>query len=70
MRRRGLTVVEVLVASAVVLVFLAVAFPAARALTGRAQGSACAERLHTLGNAFAMYANDHEGYLPPATTAE
>ena len=62
--------VEVLVASAIVLAFLAVAYPAVRALTGRAQGSACAEKLHTLGNAFAMYANDHDGYLPPATTAE
>lgn len=61
---------EVLVASAIVLVFLAVAYPAARALTGRAQGSACAEKLHTLGSALSMYANDHEGYLPPATTAE
>lgn len=69
MRRRGLTVVEALVASAVVIVFLAVAYPAARALTGRARGSACAEKLHTLGSALALYANDHDGWLPPAATA-
>lgn len=62
--------VEALVATAVVLVVLAVGVPAARALTGGARRSACAERLHTLGNALALYANDHDGWLPPATTAE
>ena len=61
---------EVLVATAIVVLVAVVAFPAVRAITGRAQGSACAERLHTLGNALAMYANDNEGWLPPATTVE
>ncbi len=68
--RRGLTTVEVLVASAIVIVFLIVGFPAAQALTRRAEGSACAERLHTLGVGLTLYANDHEGWLPPATTVE
>ncbi len=68
--RRALTTVEALIASAVVIVFLAIGYPAARALTGRAHQSACAERLHTLGAGLALYANDHDGALPAATTAE
>ena len=71
MRRRGLTTVEVLVASAIVLVFLAVGSTRrhGRYWAG-ARRSACAERLHTLGAGLALYANDHDGWLPPATTVE
>lgn len=57
-------------ASAVVIVFLVCAYPAARALTGRASDQACAEKLHTLGTALALYAGDHDGWLPDATTVE
>ncbi len=62
--------VEVLVGLAIVVTLVLVCFGAVRKMVGRAEGSACAERLHTLGAAMAMYANDHDGYLPAATTAE
>ena len=70
MRRQGVTVVETLVCVAITAVLVAVGYPAARAMMGSSQHSACAEKLHTLGNALTLYANDHDGYVPPATTAE
>ncbi len=70
MRRRGVTVLEALVGVAIMIVIAAICYPAVRAITGRAQQTNCAEKLHTLGNGFALYATDHDGYLPAATTAE
>lgn len=61
---------EALVGAAIMIVILAICYPAVRAITGRAQQSNCAEKLHALGSGLIMYANDHDGYLPSATTAE
>lgn len=68
--QRGFTLVEILTAVAIISVLAAVIFPVVNGVRGRAKHTACAENLHQLGAALMIYANDHEGWLPPATTEE
>ena len=70
MRRRAFTLTELLTVIAIVAVLTGIAFPVFGAVRRRAQHASCAENLHQLGLALTLYANDHEGWVPPATTAE
>lgn len=70
MRRRGFTLVEILTVVAIIAVLAGILFPVTIAVRRRAEHTACAENLHQLGLAVTMYANDHDGWVPPATTDE
>lgn len=70
MRRRAFTFVEVLVVLGIVATLAGIAFSTFVAVKRRAEHTSCAERLHQLGTAIALYANDHDGWVPPHTTAE
>ncbi len=69
-RRKGFTLVELLTVTAIIAVLAGLLFAVARAVKIQAGHSSCQERLHNLGLAIVLYANDHEGWVPPATTAE
>ena len=68
--RRAFTLIEILTVVAIVAVLAGIAFPVYAAVRRRAGHSLCAENLHGLGLAITLYADDHEGWVPPATTAE
>lgn len=70
MNRRGFSLVELLTVVGIVAVLTGIAIPTFNAVRGRARHASCAENLHQLGAGLTLYANDHEGWLPPATTEE
>lgn len=63
-RRRALTLVETLVVLGIILLLLAIVFPAIQRVRGAADGVDCGQRLRQLGLAFHQYQNAH-GRLPP-----
>jgi len=69
-KRRAFTLIEFLTVTAIVTVLVGITFPVYGAVRRRADHTVCAESLHQLGVAMTLYANDHEGWVPPATTAE
>jgi prepilin-type N-terminal cleavage/methylation domain-containing protein len=68
MGRRAFTLVELLVVVAILALLAGIAFPVFGAARRRGAHAACAENLRQLGVALTLYANDHEGWVPPATT--
>lgn len=62
---KGFTLVEILVVLAIITVVAAVVMPVAVGATERGRYSTCVSNLRQLHAAFAMYAADHDGYLPP-----
>lgn len=69
MRRRGFTIVEVLVCIAIVLVLLAMALPAVQRVRDASYRMSCQNRLKNIGLALQMY-HDETGSLPPGCTYE
>lgn len=70
MKRRGYTLMEILMVISVIAVLSAIVFGVMGAVKNRAKHAVCAEQLHSLGAAITLYANDHDGWVPPATTDE
>jgi len=66
---RAFTLIEVLTVIGILCVLAAILFPAMSWARGRALHTACADNLHQLGVAEHLYAGDHDGWVPPATTA-
>jgi len=65
-----MTLVELLTVLAIIGVLVGIAIPVVSAAKGRGQHTACAENLRQLGVGIVLYANDHDGWVPPATTLE
>lgn len=63
-RRRGFTLVELLVCVSVIGLLAAILCPVAWAVRNRAVGVACANNLRQLGYAFGIYASQYGGLLP------
>lgn len=61
----GLTMVEVLVVLAIILVLAAIVSVAARGGKQRAMETVCASNLAQIGKAFKLYADDYDDRLPP-----
>src|ERR1019366_6432894 len=69
MRRKGFTLTEVLTVIGIVCVLAAIMFPTMGWARNGAIHTACAVNIHQLGVAEHLYANDHDGWVPPATTS-
>ena len=63
--RGGFTLIELLVVIAIIALLIAVLIPALSAARGLAQSAACLNNLRQLQTCWLMYANDHDGTLPP-----
>ena len=63
-RTRGLTLVEVLLAIAAVMVLAAILLPALAKSKARSSHIGCMLKLKQLGLAFRMFSGDHEGKFP------
>lgn len=62
--RRGFTLVELLVAIAIIMLLAGIAFPILGGMREKGRQTACASNLHQLYLACRMYAEDYDGYLP------
>ncbi|HKX61614.1 MAG TPA: type II secretion system protein, partial [Verrucomicrobiae bacterium] len=68
--RRAFTVIELLVVIAIIGVLAALLLPAVGRTKESGRRASCANNLRQLAVAVHLYANDHEGLLPPRTLAE
>jgi prepilin-type N-terminal cleavage/methylation domain-containing protein len=63
--RGGFTLIELLVVVSIIALLLAVMMPALSRARGLGQRVACQSNLRQLQTCWYMYANDHDGTLPP-----
>lgn len=64
---RGVTLVEVLVALAILTVLISILLPVLNSARGAARIVACSSNLRQIGHAFHLYAAEHHGALPPGS---
>jgi prepilin-type N-terminal cleavage/methylation domain-containing protein len=64
MRRRGFTLVELLVVIGIIAILIAILMPALRRARAAAQAASCASNMRQLVMGIHMFANEHKGHLP------
>ncbi len=67
MPRKGLTLVELLIVIGAIAVLAGLLFPVFSSVRERARLTHCVNSLKQVGAALHMYAQDHDGYVPPYT---
>jgi len=63
---RGFTLVELLVAVAIILILAAILVPVFEQAVKKSEAAACLSNIRSLGMAARMYGDDWDDYLPPA----
>ncbi len=70
MKKKGMTLVELLVViGLIIFVVTTFIFPAYERARGRATEVVCVSNLRQIGQALLMYAQDHDGFIPPYCNA-
>lgn len=70
MIRKGITLVEVLVAVGIVLIIAGITFPVFSRSKEAAKSTVCINNLSQIGKALAMYAIDYDNRYPPYNTMD
>jgi prepilin-type N-terminal cleavage/methylation domain-containing protein len=69
-RRRGFTLVELLVVIGIIAVLIAVLLPALQRAREQARRIQCASNLRQLALAWRMFCEEHRGFLPSAAEGD
>ncbi|MCE5322019.1 prepilin-type N-terminal cleavage/methylation domain-containing protein [bacterium] len=64
--RRGFTLIELLVVIAIIAILAAVLYPVFLSAKDQAKLASCSANLKQLGNAYAMYVDEYNGWYPAA----
>jgi prepilin-type N-terminal cleavage/methylation domain-containing protein len=67
MKRKGMTLVELLIVIGIIAVLAGLLFPVFTSVRERARITYCINNLKQVGAALHMYAQDHDGFVPPYT---
>lgn len=69
-RDRAFTAAELVIVCSVMLILSAIMYPVMQGGISKARQMGCAQKLRQLGAAFLIYAEQHDGFLPPYTNRE
>lgn len=65
MKKRGFTLIELLVVIAIIAILAAILFPMFARMKESARRTRCISNFGQVYKGLAMYADDHQGYMPP-----
>lgn len=66
--KRGLTLLEVIIVCAIILLLAGIVMSVSASATARAKMATCASNLGQIGKALHLYAQDHDDRIPPVVT--